>query len=79
MSCASTCKTQDHKTYGECLRAKGIQIGDLMNTRIQKAGDKNLDQYENARKYGIQPKSTRPDDVKRAVQISEKTGTAFRA
>lgn len=79
MSCASTCKTQDHKTYGECLRAKGIQIGDLMHTQIQKAGSKNLDDYANAREYGIQPKSTRPADVRRAVEISEKTGKAFKA
>jgi hypothetical protein len=45
----------------------------------QKRADKNLDQYETARKYGIQPKSTRPADVQAAVRLSEKTGTAFKA
>lgn len=79
MACASTCPTQDHESYGACIRSKGIQIGDLMNTRIQKAGNKNLDAYANARKYGIQPKSTRPSDVQSAVQISEQTGKAFQA
>ena len=79
MACASTCQTKDHESYGACMRAKGIQIGDLMNTRIQKAGDKNLDTYANARKYGIQPKSTRPADVRAAVEVSEKTGKAFQA
>lgn len=79
MACASTCATQDHESYGACIRSKGIQIGDLMNTQIQKAGSKNLDEYAKARKYGIQPKSTRPADVRAAVEISEKTGKAFQA
>ena len=79
MACTSTCPTQDHETYGACLRAKDIQIGDLMHSQIQKAGDKNLDAYANARKYGIQPKSTRPADVRRAVEISERTGKAYQA
>lgn len=79
MACSSTCKTQDHETYGECLRAKGIQIGDLMNSGIQKAGAKNLENYRNARKHGIQPRSTNKKDVDRAVQISDKTGQAYQA
>lgn len=24
MACATSCATQDHRTYGECLRAKGL-------------------------------------------------------
>ena len=24
MPCATSCKTQDHRTYGECLRSKGL-------------------------------------------------------
>ena len=79
MACASTCRTQDHESYGACIRAKGIQIGDLMNTGIQKAGAKNLEAYANARKHGIQPASTRPKDVQRAIQISDKQGTAYQA
>lgn len=79
MPCSSSCATQDHNTFGECLRAKNIQVGDLMNTGIQKAGSKNLDEYEKARKHGIQPKSTNPADVQRAVRISEKTGEAYQA
>jgi hypothetical protein len=79
MACASTCPTQDHESYGACLRSKGIQIGDLMNTKIQKAGSKNLDAYASARKYGIQPASTRPADVQRAIRASEATGKAYQA
>lgn len=79
MPCSSSCATQDHNTFGECLRAKNIQIGDLMNTGVQKKASKNLDEYAAARKHGIQPKSTRPKDVQTAVQISEKTGKAYQA
>lgn len=79
MSCSSSCKTQDHESYGACLRAKGIQVGDLMNTGIQKAGAQNLERYRQARKEGIQPRSTRPADVQAAIQISDQTGKAFQA
>lgn len=24
MACASSCRTRDHRTYGECLRSKGL-------------------------------------------------------
>lgn len=27
--CRSGCRTQDHASYGECLRSAGIQIGNL--------------------------------------------------
>ncbi len=79
MACSANCATQNHATYGECLRAKGIQIGDLMNTNIQKAGDKNLENYRKARKYGIQPRSTNKRDVDAAIQISDRTGKPYQA
>lgn len=79
MACSSNCRTQDHESYGACLRAKNIKHGDLMNGNVQKAADKSLDAYEKARKYGIQPRSTRAADVQAAVQISEQTGKAFQA
>lgn len=27
--CRSGCKTQDHESYAECLRAASIQVGNL--------------------------------------------------
>lgn len=27
--CRTGCKTQDHKSYGDCLRESNIQIGSL--------------------------------------------------
>ena len=79
MACASSCRTQDHETYGACLRAKNLRVFALPIEALatQKAADKNLDEYAKARSYGIQPASTRPGDVKAAVAISDHTGTAF--
>lgn len=84
MACSSNCNTGPHKTFGECLRAKNIKTAYMQEWKgadatRQKKADKELDNYANARKYGIQPKSTRAADVQAAVQISEMTGTAFEA
>lgn len=78
MACSSGCKTKDHTSYGECMRAKGA-LKSLIDVSAQKRADKNLDNYAQARKYGIQPKTTYKNDVDRAIAISEKTGSAFEA
>ena len=81
MACSSNCRTQDHATWGECVRAKNIRPPalsvDMLKT--QKDADKSLDAYASARAQGIQPKSTRAGDVRAAVAISETTGKAFTA
>lgn len=79
MPCSSTCPTQDHETYGACMRAKSVKVADVTYTAANQKHTKELSSYERARKQGIQPKSTRAKDIDRAVQISEKTGTAYRA
>lgn len=84
MTCSSSCSTKDHASYGACLRAKNLKTAYMQEWKgkdatAQKRADKSLDAYEAARKHGIQPKSTRPADVQRAVQISEQTGKAYQA
>lgn len=84
MSCSSACPTQDHESYGACLRAKNMKTAYMQDWKgkdatAQKRADKNLDAYQQARAEGIQPKSTRPADVQRAVRISDKTGEAYQA
>jgi len=79
MACSSSCPNPGtHRSYGECMRAKGIRVEKLDRTQ-QKKADKNLDAYADARRYGIQPQSTRPHHVQQAVAISEKTGSAYQA
>jgi hypothetical protein len=83
-NCSSGCPTQDHDSYGECLRSKGMRIGWARShlgvdfTR-QKKWDKRLAEYRDARRQGIQPASSKLRDIRAAVDISNKTGVAFRA
>lgn len=80
MACSSSCRTQDHPTYGACLRAKNLRTNALDGDTLvsQKAADKTLDDYAKARSYGIQPSSTRAHDVQAAIQVSDMTGQAFK-
>jgi hypothetical protein len=85
MSCASSCKTQDHPSYGACLRSKGLAVTGLESTNPSfsrdrsKAWDSELDLYESAVKQGIQPETTERRDIEFALEKSQQTGTAFRA
>jgi hypothetical protein len=79
-NCSSSCRTQDHATFGECLRAKNIRLshdGKLENADAQRAWDKELDSYRSAVAQGIEPESTRTRDIKAAVRWSEKNGVAY--
>lgn len=78
MACTSSCRTQDHASWGECVRSKNLRIAEV-DTSQQKKADRSLDKYAEARKAGIQPESTKPAHVERAVRISEKTGKAYQA
>lgn len=79
MSCSTGCPTPGvHKSWGECLRSKNLRNG-IGDATAQKKADKGLDQYANARKNGIQPKSTHIGDVNAAVRESDRTGQAFQA
>lgn len=79
MACSSTCPTQDHETYGACMRAKNIKIADVGYTTANKKHTTELSAYAKARAEGIQPKSTRKHDIEKAVRTSDKTGTAYQA
>lgn len=79
MACSSSCPTQDHTTYGECMRSKNIHAADVAYAAANQKHTKELTSYQAARKQGIQPRSTRARDIDAAVRISEQTGTAYRA
>lgn len=83
MSCRSGCPTQNHSTWGECARAAkfkvaycGIGGGDAT---VEKKADRELSEYRAARAQGIQPRTTRTADIRKAVEISNKTGKAYSA
>ena len=84
MACSSSCRTQDHGSYGECLRSKNLKTAYMQEWKgsdytAQKRADRDLDAYARARKEGIQPQSTNRQHVEAAVKASDKAGTAFRA
>jgi len=86
MSCRTGCPTQDHESWGECLRASNLQLntGDAKANLIatgwtQKKWDNELKEYRDARAQGITPKSTKTADIRKAVEHSDKTGVAFQA
>lgn len=74
---------EGHRTYGECLRAKNIRVGYCRSAvgggdySEQKRWDKELAEYRDARRQGIQPDGTSTAQIRKAVEISEKTGEAY--
>lgn len=81
MPCTSSCRTQDHESWGACVRAKNLRTQALPGeaAAVQKKADKTLDDYAKARSYGIQPRSTRTADVQTAIRASEQAGSPFQA
>ena len=85
MSCASSCLSKDHKSYGACLRSKNLATVGLETTSPsfamsnQKAFDKNLDLYENTVKQGIQPATTKTEDIHMALDASDQHQKPYRA
>lgn len=85
-NCSSTCATKDHKTFGECLRAKGQMIGycrshleGATDRTRQKAWDRELAEYKSARDAGIEPDGTTTAKTRFAVEQSEKHGMKYGA
>ena len=82
MACSSSCQTQDHRSWGECVRDKGLRIAYCnsaagKDATAQKAWDAELDLYATARKQGIQPESTRTPDIRAAIELSDSAGVAY--
>lgn len=82
--CSSSCPTQDHASWGECVRAKGLRVGWAASHKgidrtKEKRWERDLQEYRDARAAGIQPATTSVQDVRAAVAASEATGTAVNA
>jgi hypothetical protein len=66
------------------MRAVNLHIGYAASAKgldytSQKKWDNELALYKSARNQGIQPDSTKTNDIRRAIDISEKTGQAYGA
>ena len=68
--------------FGCKARSLQMNAGDAKSAIInggmtQKAWDKELDLYKQARKQGIQPDSTRTKDIQKAMDLSNQHGKAY--
>lgn len=80
--CSGACQSKDHRTFGECMRAKNLKLSPAINDSYgssQKAWDKELDNYESAVRQGVQPRGTKQHLIDEAMKSSDSTGVAYEA
>lgn len=78
--CSSACVTRDHRTFGECMRAKSLQVSPQVSDTYssgQKAWDRELDSYESATRQGVRPHGTKQHQIDQAMAVSDATGVAY--
>lgn len=78
-NCTSGCPTQDHASWGGCMRSKNLAVLDPEGKVHRSAWDREMSAYESAKKQGVQPATTQIKDIERAMQISDATGQAYQA
>ena len=80
MTCTTGCMTKNHATWGECMRAKALNVKpNLMHAGRQKVMDRELQSYRDAKRQGVQPASVLQKDIDHAMKVSNETGVAFKA
>lgn len=79
MACSSSCPTQDHESYGACLRSKSLQVQDPTAHKFNQSQHSQIKEYVKAREDGMQPASVFKRDVDFARKVTDKTGVPFRA
>lgn len=77
MACASSCPTQDHQTYGHCLRSKSLSVMGLESTspsftrEAERKWASENDAYAAARAEGLQPQTTSMKDIDAAKRAAD--------
>ena len=82
MVCSSGCPTQDHKSWGECVRSKKQMVGFARSAygadkSKDKLHERELSLYRELRAQGIQPDGTGMAKLKFAERMSTETGMAY--
>ena len=82
MACRQGCKTQDHGSWGECLRAAEVRtyhvaVSKGFDATAQKKWDRELDGFAKATKEGIRPDGTKWDKIDAAKRASDRAGAAY--
>lgn len=73
MACSSTCPTQDHKTFGECIRSKGIQVDQhslkIDGKNLDKRREHTLSRFRQCVESGLTPEAPTKREVLRTERI----------
>lgn len=73
--CSSGCKSKDHTSYAECMRAKDVghmHLGGTHPSRTeQKRWSRENEMYRQARRQGLQPAGVSERAVNRAYEKAE--------
>lgn len=78
-NCTSGCRTQDHASYAECLQSKRVRTDVQQASQSYQTGSRfwtEIKEYREARAQGIQPKSSKLEDIRSAVAASHRSDTA---
>ena len=77
---SSGCPTPGaHKTFGECIRSKGVQVADVEAHRFNQSMHAGIKDYVAARNEGMQPATVFKKDVAFAREMTQRTGVPYRA
>lgn len=82
MACRTGCRTQDHDTWGECLRAAQVRtyhvaVSKGFDATVQKKWDRELDGFKRASDEGIRPDGTTWKKIDEAKRRSDQAGAAY--
>lgn len=82
MGCRAGCRTKDHESWGECLRAAQVTTylaspSKGLDGTAQKKWDSELESYRLARKEGIKPDGTTRKKIDEAKRLSDQAGAAY--
>ena len=81
-NCRSGCRTQNHASYAECLRAANPTINATATSNLASMWSKtksDLAAYETARRHGIQPGGTTIEQVRAAETATRRLGRPYDA
>lgn len=73
-NCSSACLTKDHRSFGECVRSKGIRHHALGGTGHSNTDQKRFERtnarYRQAVKDGLQPQQVSEPAINRAYEAA---------
>ncbi len=82
MTCRSGCPTQDHASYAECCRDSGLRVAYSQSSNgqdysAQKRWDRELSEYRDLRRQGVQPDGTTRPALEHAKAMSDALGKPY--